>query len=105
MTRSLPAPQVGDGGGVAAAQRGGDRLGGQGVALVGGVEGGAEVVVDLDGLGVATGGAALGDGRSRRPDGSTHVMKWWRRKPARPVDTDPDLAHIRQELSVTPAAG
>ncbi|GAA3935877.1 hypothetical protein GCM10023085_16670 [Actinomadura viridis] len=25
-------------------------------------------------------------------------MKWWRRKPARPVDTDPELARIRQEL-------
>lgn len=25
-------------------------------------------------------------------------MKWWRRKPARPADTDPELARIRQEL-------
>ncbi|MEU7458518.1 hypothetical protein [Streptosporangium roseum] len=25
-------------------------------------------------------------------------MKWWRRKPARPVDTDPELARIRREL-------
>jgi hypothetical protein len=37
--------------------------------------------------------------------GSTNVMKWWRREPARPVNTDPDLARIRQEPSVTPAAG
>jgi hypothetical protein len=34
-------------------------------------------------------------GRSPRPDGSTNVMRWWRRKPARSVDTDPGLAHIR----------
>lgn len=92
-------------GGAAAAQHGGDRLGGQDVALVGGVEGGVEVVVDLDGLGVAIGGAASATERSRRPDGSTNVMKWWWRKPARPVDIDPDVAHIRQELTVTPEAG
>jgi hypothetical protein len=34
-----------------------------------------------------------------------NVMKWWRRERAWPVDTDPVLAHIRQELSVTLAAG
>lgn len=42
---------------------------------------------------------------SRRPHGSSNVVTWWRRKPARPVDTDPDLARIQQERSVTPAAG
>ena len=49
--------------------------------------------------------AAAHERMAKGPDGSTNVMKWWRRKPARPVDTDPDLAHIRQELSVTLAAG
>ncbi len=58
---ALSFMEVGDGGGVAAAERGGDGLGGQSVALVGGIEGGAEVVVDLDGLGPATGGAAFAD--------------------------------------------
>ena len=42
--------EVGDGERVAAAEGGGDGVGGQGVALVGGVEGGAEVLVDLDRL-------------------------------------------------------
>lgn len=50
--------QVGHRGRVAAAEEGGEGLSGQGVALVFGVQGGAEVVVDLDGLGSATGGAA-----------------------------------------------
>ncbi|OCC09150.1 hypothetical protein A3Q37_05173 [Streptomyces sp. PTY087I2] len=62
--------EVGDRGGVAAAEGGGDGLRGEGVAFVGGVEGPAEVVADLDGLRAATGGAAFGD-----LDGSSGVAQ------------------------------
>ncbi|EFL29587.1 predicted protein [Streptomyces viridochromogenes DSM 40736] len=50
--------EVGQRGRVAAAEGGGEGLSGQGVALVLVVQGGAEVVVDLDGFGCPTGGAA-----------------------------------------------
>lgn len=43
--------RLGHGGGVAAAEGSGDGFGGQGVVLVGGVAGGAEVLVGLDRLG------------------------------------------------------
>lgn len=32
-----------------------------------------------------------------RRDAIINLVKWWRRKPARPADTDSDLARIRQE--------
>ncbi len=41
---ALVFSELGDGGGAAAAERSGDRFGGQDIALVDGVEGGAEVL-------------------------------------------------------------